>query len=130
MAYRRAAPAPFVGETEGPMAAVSAAAKKTRLTPLERLNLDLLEKDGGGKGGEDEEEEEGREDAVPAPVLLPFPTPAAPSAAAAATDAKPKGSTSVLKDLNFCPHHGSLLEKRLKAERAAALAAARPKVTF
>jgi len=57
-------------------------------------------------------------------ATLPFPTANLSAVPGGALDEvleeKRKSSTTVLKDLNFCPYHGSLLQKRLKDERAAA----------
>jgi len=101
-------------------AAVSVRAEKP-LTPLEMLEADM-----GGSDDDDEGDDDdlGEMKTTTHGATLPFPTANLSAVPGGALDEvleeKRKSSTTVLKDLNFCPYHGSLLQKRLKDERAAA----------
>ena len=116
----RQTPAP-AGKAAGAAAAVRA---EKPLTPLEMLEADM-------GGSVDEDDDLGIMTTTAHGATLPFPTSNLSTVPGGAQDEileeKRKSSTSVLKDLNFCPYHGSLLRKHLKDERAAA---ARPKVPW
>jgi len=86
--------------------------------------IDMLEVEMAGSEEDTDDDDHDELKTTTHGATLPFPTSNLVAFPAAAPEEileeKRKASTTVLKDLNFCSYHGSLLEKRLKEERAAA----------